>query len=411
MASSSSPAEHEEPRPSWAVLSRVAQYAGKDPGVLFLQLTKRPRLSHLTIPSRFGDYYYGGGEHPYIVAANDAGLLLRVSPGGLNLDGPDPEGGLVVARHFTPEDGTGVDGELTATTVRVTDREPELSHFSGVKSVGLLPVSAPSGFVVAELQVVEGEHGRLSLNLIWFRFSAIANAKGEDKDMEENSWRELELPCPAFTPGASPQWDPHDVVAFDGKLWWIDLSRGLLVCNPVEPGPGNLQPQVSFVALPDLVALQDRDEEPLRIDSRRIVRVSGGKLRFVDVVRRRGEPREATRVVVWTLESVNDPEIGGARWEHHRCMTTLGAIWDHASYVASGMPRETPELAFLDPDKHPVVHFFLDAYLFSVDVNESAVVEFAGEPRGDVVQVQGGPQPINWRYVLTWAVPRFKLVR
>jgi len=74
------------------------------------------------------------------------------------------------------------------------------------------------------------------------------------------------------------------------------------------------------------------------------------------------------------------------------------------------MPRELPALAFLHPDKHAVVYFFLDEYLFSVNVYDSAVVQFAGEPRGDVVEVIDGPLPINWRYVLAW-VPRFKMVR
>ena len=69
-----------------------------------------------------------------------------------------------------------------------------------------------------------------------------------------------------------------------------------------------------------------------------------------------------------------------------------------------------PALAFLHPDKHAVVYFFLDEYLFSVNVYDSAVVQFAGEPRGDVVEVIDGPLPINWRYVLAW-VPRFKMVR
>ncbi|PUZ76043.1 hypothetical protein GQ55_1G259000 [Panicum hallii var. hallii] len=385
-----------EPRPSWTILSRVARHVGHE---LSLPLAKRPRLSNLTIPSRFGEYptYYGDAEHPYIVAANDAGLLLHVSPKpyvGFNLD-PNPEGNLVVAWDFYLVDGTGRD-ELCATTVRVADRAVELSHCSGIKSVGLLPLSSPAGFVVAELQVVE-DHGRRAANLILFL-------------SDEDSWNEVELTCPDVTPGASAEWMPHDVIAYDRKLWWVDLTRGFLVCNPVDP-----KPHLSFVSLPDLtgemfVALDDRHEGLERIDSRRIVRVSGGKLRFVDVVRRCGEPPEATRVIVWTLDLMFDPSTGRARWEHHQCMTTLAAIWDHASYVESGMPREFPVLAFLHPDKHAVVYFFLDEYLFSVNVYDSAVVQFAGEARGDVVEVIDGPQPINWRYVLAW-VPNFKMVR
>jgi hypothetical protein len=190
------------------------------------------------------------------------------------------------------------------------------------------------------------------------------------------------------------------VIAYDRKLWWADLTRGFLVCSPVDP-----MPHLSFVGLPDLtgemfVDLEDRHEGLGRIDSHRIARVSGGELRFVDVVRRHGEPPGAARVVVWTLDTMLDPSTGRARWEHHQCLTTLAAIWDHASYVESGMPRELPALAFLHPDKHAVVYFFLDEYLFSVNVYDSAVVQFAGEPRGDVVEVIDGPLPINWRYVL-----------
>ncbi|XP_039787216.1 uncharacterized protein LOC120653564 [Panicum virgatum] len=364
MPSSSSSVELPVPRPSWTILSRVARHVGDE---LSLPLAKRPRLSSLTIPTRFEQYptYYGDAEHPSPTSSPPttpaAGLLLHVSPNpyvGFNLD-PNPEGNLVVAWDFYPVDGTGRN-ELSTTTVRVADRAAELSHFSGIKSVGLLPLSRPAGFVVAELQVVE-HPGRRAANLIWVH-------------SVQNSWNEVELTCPDVTPGASAEWMPHDVIAYDSKLWWVDLSRGFLVCNPADP-----MPHLSFVSLPDLtgemfVGLEDRHEGLEGIDSHHIVRVSGGELRFVDVVRRHGEPPEATR-----LRGVRD---------------------------AAGVPA----LAFLHPDKHAVVYFFLDEYLFSVNVYDSAVVQFAGEPRGDVVEVIDGPQPINWRYVLAW-VPRFKMVR
>jgi len=239
---------------------------------------------------------------------------------------------------FYPVDGTGRN-QVSTTTVRVADRAAELSHFSGIKSVGLLPLSRPAGFVVAELQVVE-HPGRRAANLIWFH-------------SVQNSWNEVELTCPDVTPGASAEWMPHDVIAYDSKLWWVDLSRGFLVCNPADP-----MPHLSFVSLPDLtgemfVGLEDRHEGLEGIDSHRIVRVSGGELRFVDVVRRHGEPPEATRVVVWTLDTMFDPSTGRARWEHHQCMTTLAAIWDHPSYVESGMPRGFPRSRSCTPTSTP----------------------------------------------------------
>ncbi|RCV06768.1 LOW QUALITY PROTEIN: hypothetical protein SETIT_1G189900v2 [Setaria italica] len=315
MESSSLSAELPDPR---IILGRVAQHvADEDPGELSLPLANRPHLSRLTIyPLVIRQYptatYYGNAGHPYIVAANDAVLLLHVSlnpHAGLNLDQPDPEGNLVVAWDFIPVDGTGR-RELSATTKLIANRDVDLlSQFSGVKSVGLLPLYAPAGFVVAELQVVEQPDRRVA-NLLWFR-------------SVEDSWNEVQLACPDVT----PKWIPNDVIAYDKKLWWADLTRGLL--NPVDPSP-----HLSFVNLPaDLVALEDRHEGPERIDTRHIVRMSGGELlRFVDVVRKHDEPPEATRVVVWTLESMFDPAKGRARWEHHQCRTTLAAIWQDASY-------------------------------------------------------------------------------
>jgi hypothetical protein len=67
-----------------------------------------------------------------------------------------------------------------------------------------------------------------------------------------------------------------------------------------------------------------------------------------------------------------------------------------------------PRLAFLHPDKPAVVYFFLGTYLFSVNMTDSAVVQFGR--RENMVEVFNGPQPINWRYVLAW-VPRYKMVR
>ena len=62
-------------------------------------------------------------------------------------------------------------------------------------------------------------------------------------------------------------------------------------------------------------------------------------------------------------------------------------------------------VALVHPNEPAVVYFFLEQYVFSVDVNQSAVVHFAVMPE------DGVPRPINRRDVLAWKRPPFKTVR
>ncbi|OEL15984.1 hypothetical protein BAE44_0022996 [Dichanthelium oligosanthes] len=71
------------------------------------------------------------------------------------------------------------------------------------------------------------------------------------------------------------------------------------------------------------------------------------------------------------------------------------------------MPREIPVLVLVHPEKPAVVYFFLEQYVFSVNVKESTVEEFAEMPAGQVAL----PRPINQHDVLAWLRPHFKLVR
>ncbi|KAL6634651.1 hypothetical protein ACP70R_027322 [Stipagrostis hirtigluma subsp. patula] len=215
-----------------------------------------------------------------------------------------------------------------------------------------------------------------------------------------NKWTEDLLSCPIISWPETGEWMYHDVVPHAGNLWWVDLAKGLLFCNPTD-----YHPTMRFVELPNTIQLKERAERLERIDCYRMVREVAGRLRFADVARRPGVNSYAsTMVVVWTLTV--EMSSGAASWQ--RVMTTLADIWEDESYRRTGMPAEcVPELALMHPTKPDVVYFFLMHYLFGVDVRHGVVVDFARDSLADLVNpVYANPRPpLSWRYVLTWVLP------
>ncbi|CAN6164154.1 unnamed protein product [Urochloa humidicola] len=398
-SSSSSPAA----APLWVILGRIALVqhdSVRDPGDLSVKLSLPPRASSVTVPMTVHPKpgYDDTDRHPYVVAACDAGVLLHASHWpfvGFDLD-RDPPGILLVARGFHLA-AAGPGKALAASVVRVPDRNrPFQPGISSVRNLGLvsLPGSNGADYAVAEFRIVAGgdggdaeddDDGRASATLLTFR-------AGTD------SWVRKDLICPSMS-GRRWMWSSHDVVAHDGKLWWVNLVWGLLGCDPFadEPALHHVPFQETYPAA--VAAAED-------VVSRRMVRVSQGKVRFVELAR---APRaaanrpEETVVVVWTL--VLGPS-GFAFWKQ-LCATSLGRVWASDSYRATGLPAKVPVLALLHPSSPDVVYFFLDKYLFGVSVSRSAVVEFVRKPL-DLVKVVAGhrrPPPISWRHVLAWELP------
>ncbi|XP_062230073.1 uncharacterized protein LOC133927644 [Phragmites australis] len=392
VSSSSSP-----PAPMWVILGRVALVqhdSVEDPGDLSVALAVPPRVSTLTVPMSVHPKpdYDDTDKHPYVVAADGAGLLLHVSHWpfvGFDLD-RNPPGILLVARDFLPADANAGRGELMAITVRVPDRaRPDQPGIENIKNVGLvyLPGSGGAEYVIAELRLApfpggDGDDDRATL--LSFR-------SGTD------AWVERELSCPSMS-GRRWMWSSHDVVAHGGKLWWVNLVWGLLGCDPFAD-----EPVLRHVVLPQTFPLEHTAELPQNIESSRIVRVSQGKVRFVDITRARIDPPEETLVVIWTMVLGSS----GYAWWKQQCATSLAIIWASDSYRATGMPEEVPVLALVHPSNADVVYFFLDQYLFGVNVSQSMVMEFVREPC-DLVEVVAGhrrPPPISWRYLLAWELP------
>ncbi|KAL6909866.1 hypothetical protein ACP4OV_001525 [Aristida adscensionis] len=386
MPSSSSP-----PQPPWVVLGRVALVqhdSVDDPGDLSVALAVQPRASTLTVPMSLHPRpdFDDTDRHPYVVAADDAagGLLLHVSHWpfvGFDLD-PDPPGSLLVARDFHPRGAHPV-GAATRVPTRAQSGQPGISN---IRNVGFVsrPGTAGAEYVVAELRLVGGGDDDDRATLHCFR-------SGTD------AWVGRDLSCPSMH-GDRGLWSSHDVVAHDGKLWWVNLVWGLLGCDPFAD-----EPELRHVKIPPAFANGRKVQEWPTVECHRMVKVIQGKLRYVAMARDFVEPVEETLMFVKTLEF---GPSGETRWEIQSC-NSLGVIWASDSYIATGMPEEVPVLALVHPGNPDVVYFFLNQYLFGVNLVRSMVTEFVHEPCNLVEVVAGHkrPPPISWRYVLAWELP------
>ncbi|KAL6596608.1 hypothetical protein ACP70R_047251 [Stipagrostis hirtigluma subsp. patula] len=390
-SSSSSSAAAAEPPLPWLILGRVARVPHS--GHPTLTVAQPPRVSTLTVSRTHHPKPADADRHPYVVAADDAaGFLVHVSASpyiGFDL-GRNPPGILLVvpACDFAQLDEPAPRGTAT----RVPDRDrPRQPGVSSIKNLGIVsrPGSGGADYVVAELRFED--HDRASL--LSFR-------------TDDDEWVERPLQVRDYSPsgpaGRRWTWSSDDVIPHNGWLWWVDLVEGILRCNPFAA-----EPELWYVSLPEaatgLTAQYTRDP-PQNIESRRMVRVSTGNVRFVDIAPARidDERPGEKRVVIWKL--VPGPDCR-TFWEQ-QCETRLARIWASSRYKEIGLPEQVPELALVHPGRPDVVYFFLEQHLFGVDVSQSTVVDFAREP--GLVEVIPGPvrpPPISWRHVLAWVMP------
>ncbi|KAK3129060.1 hypothetical protein QOZ80_6BG0470940 [Eleusine coracana subsp. coracana] len=385
-----------QPPPPWAILGRVARVehdSVDEPGELSVELALPPRVSTISVPMSLHPKpnYDDRDKHPYVVAADpEAGLLLlQVSHWpfvGFDLD-ENPKGALLVARGFLPADLAAGRDAPVAIAARVPDRA--LSghpHISNIKNVGLVsrPGTGGADYVVAELRLDRTDVDRATL--LSFR-------SGSD------AWVETELSCPSMKHARRMWSSSHDVIAHDGKLWWVNLVWGLLACDPFQD-----KPVLRYIKLPEYDVVHDVVDPPSGIESSRMVRVSKSMLLFVEMTRNRVDPVEETIVVVRSLQF--NHVTGETRW---RWMSgnSVGVMWASNSYKAAGMPDgEVPVLALVHPTEPDVLYFFLRDYLFGFDMLMSRVTKFVYKPGlVDVVAGTRRPPSLSWRYVLAWELP------
>uniref|UniRef100_R7W077 Uncharacterized protein n=1 Tax=Aegilops tauschii TaxID=37682 RepID=R7W077_AEGTA len=331
--------------PSWVILGRVAKVSAADadlpPGAdLSLALPAPPRVALLTIPPRIFPGQTTSDNFPSVLAVDRSGLLLLHASQG-PAAGPAivdlPSRQEVCWRPFVA--GYFVLDSKSASAFPLPN--PERIRNPG--RLGL--IASPEGagrYMAAELQPIAG---------------------GEQADLlcfssQSGQWDRKPVPYPL----PSRPLTPNGVVSHSGRLWWVDLSWGLITCNPFADAP-----VLSFVPLPPRKALKYMEDCAV-LDKYRRVAVSRGKLRFVDMYKNRSSFGSA-QISVWTLA---DPDSTEWTLQYE---ATFSEIFNDASFKATRLTRQLPVLALIHPRDPDVVYFFLDRHLFSVDVPDRRVVQ------------------------------------
>ncbi|KAF2926456.1 hypothetical protein DAI22_06g129200 [Oryza sativa Japonica Group] len=379
----------EELARGWVILDRVACVDDEeDPREVALNVAEPPRLSTLTVPAKFHALPSNPDELPYVAAADPFGLLVHTaaSPScGLNLD-DDPPGSFAVLREFLPV-GASNPHEATGIAERVPERVGgSVPHISNLKNVGFLtsPGTGGKDYAIAELQI---EAGAELAKLIVFRSGTPA-------------WAVSRLIRPDMPGRSNLHWGWHndDVISFDGNLWFVNLWRGLISCNPFSD-----HPVLQFHQLPEHIPIEDQNKSQRDIEADRCVRVSKERLRYVEITRVHNAPVESTTVVVWVL-------ICGPRsmsyWKTN-CMAFLGDIWENETYKATGLPNQVPILAGIHPSNPDLVYFFLEHHLFGVNLYKKMVIHFVDEHYQLLQPIvrSRSLQPLSWHQVQLWKLP------
>ncbi|TVU47713.1 hypothetical protein EJB05_07320, partial [Eragrostis curvula] len=331
------PSDTHAPQERWTILAGISNVVEDEeasrifrPGAEFsVAYNQLPSFSVLTVPVRLSSksspYFF-----PYIAAADSSGLLL-----------------LRAIRLLSPVQSKAsyhICDARTGEVISLRDRGP--SARAGGSNVGL--VVRGDRCMVAELLPRSDGSGIATL---------LCYTVGEYQ------WVEMEL---TYSPplAAPSRWSGEGVVSHGGMLWWVDLSYGILACDPFADEPELLHvpfPRVIDELPPDAGNVYNRS-------TLRCLKVSGRRLRFVQI----HGGADAPVVSTWALA---DPASAG-EWNLENSVR-LADVWADESYLNTLLPRSVPALALLHPADHNKAYFFLCSHVFAVDLQRGMVVEFS----------------------------------
>ncbi|KAM0923783.1 hypothetical protein ACQ4PT_005308 [Festuca glaucescens] len=157
---------------------------------------------------------------------------------------------------------------------------------------------------------------------------------------------------------------PNSVISHLERLWWVDLSLGIMFCDPTEE-----RPVLNFITLPNVLAF--REDWGDKLYNRRWVGVSGGKLRFVNMLKNRNKQTQR-QITVWTLDTADD----SVNWQMDNELT-FEKIRSHPSYEKLKLGKRLPKIAVLDSNKSNILYLYLEKkeYIFGIDMRSGKVVE------------------------------------
>ncbi|XP_052140005.1 uncharacterized protein LOC127759823 [Oryza glaberrima] len=297
-----------------------------------------PRATRLIVHRSIAPRRKTIDDHPYVAGTDSHGHLLLYATQGPQPEPPVLDGfyrGPLGVHHGFPKAYFICDAHTHRSTRLPDPDDRPILHPGNAALVGV----SREKFFVADLQPTVGaDHSSLLL------YSSVSQA-----------WLECELNYP---PHDRP-WGANGTVVYQKRIWWVDLSYGLLGFDLSAPHRG-----LHFIPLPDGCELPPGTAD---LDKRRCVGMDMGDLRYVQIDERDGDPI----VRMWTL-LIEDT----GTWTLNRA-ARFQDIWNDEGYKATKLPQEVPTVALIHPN-HPgeVAYFFLHSRLFGVDLRTSKVIEW-----------------------------------
>ncbi|TVU19762.1 hypothetical protein EJB05_35933, partial [Eragrostis curvula] len=346
-------------RPPWAIIEDTGLIHSTAPRS-FLELAEPPSFSRLLVPAHFinpkprigTDRASEGILYSTVSATSgDGHLLLKLADGPVTAADVAKlraaRKGELVRQEINPDITRFVCNALTGEMFCLPDidgsKKAHTWHPKGILTQSDRGDGPPDRYAVAELSD-EGEGaGR---TFVMRRFFS-----------ETGVWDKLVgLRCPLPRPRRIDL--DHDVIAFAGRLWWVDLTWGAISADPFSD-----RPELRFVELPwgsvRPVPGPDPNEKfpPAQAMYRRLG-VSEGRLRYVEVSR-----KEPFILSSFTL----DDDGGGWTLEHQ---AALSRIWADA-----GKQEGTPRIGVIDPLNAHTMYVIIGNYALVVDMDVGKVLK------------------------------------
>ncbi|PUZ58796.1 hypothetical protein GQ55_5G536800 [Panicum hallii var. hallii] len=371
-AASSSPSSTSSAPARWGIPATIHRVCAADadlpPGHadLSLALAAPPAISILTVPPRVSPDTVSSRNYPSVLAVDPSGLLLHATQGErtgpiLRRDRLSSNNFVCYRRHFVH--AYFLCDARSANAHRLPD--PDDNRILDAGNLGLLTRDGGCTYLLAELQPVRSWLRHRDPAVLFFRDTAVDS-------------KALDYPLRVVRP-----WASHGVFSLGERLWWCDVSWGLLTCLPFEE-----EPVLEFVQLPvsDRLSFQCTGKE---LQGYGCFAVTNGAVRFVKIgvpnrpkvtvervkkmVRRHGQGHDPW-ITMYMLCS--DERSGSWSWriEHE---VSFKDIWCHQTYEASGLPKKCPKLACVDPFDPDNVYFFLQGFIFSLDLSSWSLQKHA----------------------------------
>lgn len=337
--------------PRWVILRRVPQVC-HDLGADFsLTLVEPPHLTELAVSPHLTPDGVSVDCFPLVHAADPSGILLVSATYGRSMGPPsaDKQAGNYTTNYF-------VWNAAIDYTHRLPPHEDSVKHTGNVGLVVAPRSGDEYNFMVAEL-LPAGDRASL---LCYWSYS--------------REWVKKMLPFPLKCP-----WYSARTFSYQGKLWWLDLSQGLLCCDPFAE-----EPELLFMPLPDDIHTRGRD-----VSKHRCVNLSNGALWLAEMTYH----RRVLFVKMWKL---------GAQGQWTPDYTFKFAdIWADRSYKETRLPKKKPALVGINPDDPEVLYFVLGGNLLEVNMCAKRVeLCVAFSPTTNLKIDQGSSQ-----FILTWNLP------